>query len=189
MAFPIVCASCTSNYGACFTECQARINRIDASEISTGNLCASGLLQSVAANLQNLQVLNLQVTNISGTVAIPSAALGSAAYSSSPAAVTLNGQQLQPAAVTRPGLVAKELASGSAILLQSDAVFVLDYQANAATFYTYYNAGAAAGTLTCSGTGVIETAAGATVTAFAVAPGARGIVFNAGAGVWVQFGA
>jgi hypothetical protein len=189
--FPVSCGACTTNYGGCFTQCQARINKLDAGDVCAGNVCVSGLLQSGVAHLQALAAQTVSVDVIQpldpvpGVVQLPSVALGSLAFSANPLAALLNGQQLQPSVVTAPGLVPRTTACGSLIYMTGGQTFLLDSAANPGAFYFFYNAGAVAAALSCSQFGGIQKGAAAPVASYSVAPGGTGALMNAGASIWI----
>jgi len=190
-AFPVVCTACTQNYGPCFTQCQARIKQIDAMEICTGNFSASGVMRTSSAQIQDLSVLNLAAANFLGTPSIPSAALGTSSFSSTPGAITLNGQQIQPTVIMTSGAVPLNLANGSTILMGvsvDDVVsvtFVLNKRCNPGTYYFYFNSSATNCTLALSDPGTINSAPSGSATTYTVAANERGVIFNVGPSYWV----
>jgi len=191
--FPVVCTACTANYGPCLTQCQARINQIDACDICTGNLSVSGLLKTPSAQIENLAVSNLSAATLIGTPSIPSASLGTSSYSFAPSTVTLNGQELQPTLTNTPGAVPLNLANGSTILMGLPAsnvlsvTFVLSMQCNLGTYYFYFNASATTCTFALSDAGVINSATSGSAATYDVAPNERGVIFKVGTSYWVVF--
>ena len=186
-AFQVVCTACTQNYGPCLTHCQARINQIDASDICTGNLSASGVLKTPLALIQNLSVSNLTAAQIIGTPSIPSATLGTAAYSLTPDAVVLNGQEMQPMVFSQTGAVPLNLANGSTILMGVvvSSTFVLDWRCNPGTFYFFYNSGSSDSSLALSAPGTINSTTHGSAATYAVVANERGVIFNIGPSYWV----
>ena len=192
--FPVVCTAATQNYGPCFTQTQARINCLDTAEISTGNLCVSGLLKTPSAQVQSLVAATVAAETLTGTPAIPTATLGTSTYSSAPEAVTLNGQALQPTLLDVPGAVPLNLANGSVILMGVpvnnvlSVTFVLSRLCNLGTHYHFFNASAANCTLALSDAGTINSVAGSAPT-YTVTPNERGIIFKVGPSYWVVMSA
>jgi len=191
--FPVVCVACTANYGPCLTQCQARINQIDACDICTGNLSASGLLKTASAQIENLAVSNLSAATLTDTPSIPSASLGTSSYSFSPSSVTLNGQEIQPTLTSTPGAVPLNLANGSTILMGVpvnnvlSVTFVLSSRCNLGTYYFYFNASATSCTFALSDTGTINSATSGLAATYSVAPNERGVIFKTGTSYWVVF--
>lgn len=188
--FPVVCTATTQNYGPCFTQTQARINCLDAAEISTGNLCVSGLVKAPCAQVQSVVAATVAAEVLLGTPSIPSAVLGTAAYSATPDAVTLNGQDLQPTLLQTPGAVPLNLANGSVILMGVpinnvlSVTFVLNRLCNPGTFYHFFNSSATNCILALSDAGVINSVTG-TAPTYTVQPNERGMVFKVGPSYWV----
>jgi hypothetical protein len=189
-AFPVVCTAATQNYGPCFTQTQARINCLDAAEISTGNLSVSGLLKTPSAQVQSLVVATVAAETLVGTPSIPTATLGQSLYSLAPDAVTLNGQELQPTLLETPGAVPLNLANGSVILMGVpinsvlSVTFVLSRLCNPGTFYHFFNASAVNCTLALSDAGTIDSSAGS-ASSYTVPPNQRGVIFKVGPSYWV----
>lgn len=186
--FPVVCTACTQNYGPCLTQCQARINQIDACDVCTGSLCVSGTLTAASAQVQTLSTLNLAATTLVGTPSIPCVALGTPAYSSTPEAAVLNGQQLQASIFSQGGAVPLTLANGSTLLmgvLPTSAVFVLDRRCNRGTFFFFFNSGATAAKIALSAPGTINSVSAGIASTYSVAANARGVIINVGPSQWI----
>jgi len=186
--FPVVCTACTQNYGPCLTQCQARINQIDACDVCTGSLCVSGMLTAACANVQTLSTLNLNATTLTGTPSIPCVALGTPAYSSTPEAAVLNGQQLQASVFSQGGAVPLTLANGSTLLmgvLPTSAVFVLDRRCNPGTFFFFFNSGSTASTIALSAPGTINSSSAGIASTFSVGANTFGVIVNVGPSQWV----
>jgi len=188
--FPVVCTAATQNYGPCLVQAQARINCLDASEISSGNLCVAGLLKAPAAQVQSLVAAAVTAETLAGTPSIPTAVLGTPGYSLAPDAVTLNGQALQPSLVDTPGAVPLDLANGSVLLMGVpvnnvlSVTFVLSRLCNPGTHYFFFNASAVNCTLALSDAGTINAPTGSAPT-YTVPPNERGVVFKVGPSYWV----
>ena len=192
--FPVVCTAATRSYGPCFVQSQARINCLDAAELSAGNLCVSGQLKTPCAQVQCLVAAEAAVETFAGMPSIPKATLGTSAYSLAPDDVRLNGQDLQPTLLQSPGAVPLHLANGSVLLMGVpvnnvlSVTFVLNRLCNPGTYYHFFNASAVNCTLALSDAGTIN-AVGGSASTYTVTPNQRGMVFNVGPSYWVVFAA
>jgi len=148
-------------------------------------------VQTPSAVIQNLTVLNLAATTLLGTPSIPSAALGTSSYSSTPDAVTLNGQDLQATVLATPGAVPLTLANGSTILMGTpisatlSVTFVLNRLCNPGSYFFYFNVSAVTCTFALSDVGTINSVLGGSAATYSVAPNERGVIFNVSTSYWV----